>query len=118
MPCLTALITISTRASLKKFHTYNLTLGLGADGAGWEFDRIGTEKEKMGVQKELAELRERLSRVEEWKGRRDAIDAELSRVWVQGGDELAPPPYIDGDKTTEQNAENEEGSTEAVGPTP
>ena len=37
------LITISTRASLKRYHTFNLTLGLGEDGSGWEYDRIGTE---------------------------------------------------------------------------
>jgi len=37
------LITISTRASLKGYHTFNLTLGLGEDGSGWEYERIGTE---------------------------------------------------------------------------
>ncbi|KAJ5920265.1 hypothetical protein N7516_011123 [Penicillium verrucosum] len=86
------LITISTRASLKKYHTYNLTLGLGAEGEVWEFERIGTEKEKLGVEKELQELRKRLDKVDEWKQRREEIDQELQKVWANSG-EVAPPPY-------------------------
>ncbi|KAI7971178.1 hypothetical protein EIK77_006994 [Talaromyces pinophilus] len=86
------LITISTRASLKKYHTFQLTLGLGMSGDEWEFDRIGTEKEKMGVEKELQELRKRLDNVEVWKRRREEIESELNKVWV-ASDELAPPPY-------------------------
>ena len=101
------LITISTRASLKKYHTFNLTLGLGANGMEWEFDRIGTEKEKLGVEKELLELRARLDNVEELKRRRRAIDEELGKVWT-GGEELAPPPY-----QAEEN-DNEEGEEAGV----
>jgi ATP-binding cassette subfamily D (ALD) long-chain fatty acid import protein len=86
------LITISTRASLKKYHTLSLTLGLGPDGMGWEIDRIGTDKEKMGVEKELQELRKRLDNVEAWKRRRQEIDEELRKVFVEDG-ELEPPPY-------------------------
>ncbi|GAD92820.1 peroxisomal ABC transporter (PXA1), putative [Paecilomyces variotii No. 5] len=86
------LITISTRASLKKYHTFTLTLGLGPRGDEWEFERIGTEKEKLGVEKELQELRKRLDKVEEWKKRREDIENELRKVWVEEG-ELAPPPY-------------------------
>ncbi|RFU24824.1 hypothetical protein B7463_g11513, partial [Scytalidium lignicola] len=89
------LITISTRASLKRYHTFNLTLGLGPDGLEWEYERIGTEKEKMGVEKELLELRERLALVEQWKVRREEIEQELARVWVDGGDAFDPPPYAD-----------------------
>ena len=74
------LITISTRASLKKYHTFNLILGLGVHGAGWGFERIGTEEEKMGVNRELQELRERLAKVENWKQRRDQIIEELGHV--------------------------------------
>lgn len=90
-----ALITISTRASLKRYHTFTLTLGLGDEGESWEFQRIGTETEKQSVEKELAELREHLANVEEWKRRRQEIDNELGKVWVEGGDELAPPPYAE-----------------------
>ncbi|EKV11286.1 Peroxisomal ABC transporter (PXA1), putative [Penicillium digitatum] len=86
------LITISTRASLKKYHTYNLTLGLGSEGEVWELERIGTEKEKLGVEKELLELRKRLDKVDEWKQRREEIDQELQKVWTNNG-EVAPPPY-------------------------
>jgi len=93
-----ALITISTRASLKKYHTYNLVLGMGERGDEWEFQRIGTEREKMHVEKELQELRERLSQVEEWKSRHEEIERELARVWVEGGDDLSPPPYVEATK--------------------
>ncbi|KAF2707284.1 peroxisomal ABC transporter-like protein [Pleomassaria siparia CBS 279.74] len=87
------LITISTRASLKRYHTFTLTLGLGINGEEWDFQRIGTESEKSSVEKELAELRERLAKVEEWKLRRQEIEEELNKVWIEGGDELSPPPY-------------------------
>lgn len=86
------LITISTRASLKKYHTFNLTLGLASDGEQWEFERIGTEKEKLGVEKELQELRRRLEKVDDWKRRREEIEDELRKVLVDDG-ELTPPPY-------------------------
>ncbi|PWY82861.1 hypothetical protein BO70DRAFT_361779 [Aspergillus heteromorphus CBS 117.55] len=90
------LITISTRASLKKYHTYNLSIGLGEAGEHWEFERIGTAKEKLGVEKELQEIRKRLDKVEEWKQRREEIEHELHKVWVEEGGELSPPPYEDG----------------------
>jgi len=93
------LITISTRASLKKYHTFNLTLGLGDDGSEWDWERIGTEKEKMGVERELHELRERLAKVKEWEDRKVEIETELAKVWVDGGEELETPAYV------EQNTE-------------
>ncbi|OTA64233.1 hypothetical protein K449DRAFT_328391 [Hypoxylon sp. EC38] len=89
------LITISTRASLKKYHTFNLILGTGENGDEWEFERIGTEREKMQVEKELQELHERLAQVEEWKRRREEIEKELAQVWVEGDTSLEPPPYVD-----------------------
>jgi ATP-binding cassette, subfamily D (ALD), peroxisomal long-chain fatty acid import protein len=90
------LITISTRASLKKYHSFNLKLGLGEEGADWAFQKIGTDEEKLGVEKELQELRRRLSQVEEWKMRREEIEAELKKVMVEGGkDSLDSPPYIE-----------------------
>ncbi|KAK5000813.1 ATP-binding cassette long-chain fatty acid transporter pxa1 [Elasticomyces elasticus] len=85
------LITISTRASLKRYHSFTLALGLGPEGDEWDFQRIGTESEKSTVEKELQELRERLSKVDEWKSRRRQIDEELGRVWVGGGQELEVP---------------------------
>ncbi|KAI1368279.1 ABC transporter transmembrane region 2-domain-containing protein [Xylaria arbuscula] len=90
------LITISTRASLKKYHTFNLALGLGDNGDEWEFERIGTEREKMQVERELQELRERLSQVDEWRQRREEIERELAEVWTEKNDApLDPPSYIE-----------------------
>ncbi|KAK2742467.1 hypothetical protein FQN57_005358 [Myotisia sp. PD_48] len=86
------LITISTRVSLKKHHTFNLTLGLEPDNMGWEIDRIGTEKEKLGVEKELQELRKRLNDVDALKQRKRQIEHELNKVWVEDG-ELVTPDY-------------------------
>ncbi|KAI1273046.1 lipid transporter [Xylaria sp. FL0933] len=88
------LITISTRASLKKYHTFNLVLGLGDNGDEWEFERIGTEREKMQVERELQDLRERLSQVEQWRKRREEIEKELAQVWTESNDTpLDPPSY-------------------------
>ncbi|GFP59993.1 peroxisomal long-chain fatty acid import protein 2 [Trichoderma asperellum] len=88
------LITISTRASLKKYHTYNLQLGVGDDADSWEFERIGTEREKMQVEKEVQDLRERLAQVDELKKRREEIEKELNAVWTEKGDLLDAPSYI------------------------
>ena len=92
-----ALITISTRASLKRYHSYTLTLGLGEEANEYEFNRIGTANEKSSVEREIQELREKLSQVEDWKQRRKAIDEELSKVWVSGQEqELPAPEYHNG----------------------
>ncbi|KAK4451660.1 putative lipid transporter [Podospora aff. communis PSN243] len=107
------LITISTRASLKKYHTYNLVLGMGERGDEWELQRIGTEREKLQVERELQELRERLAQVEKWKSRHEEIEKELAKVWIEGGDDdLAPPPYIakDGGEKTEAEPETDDGT--------
>jgi ATP-binding cassette subfamily D (ALD) long-chain fatty acid import protein len=113
----TALITISTRASLKRYHDYTLTLGLGESGEEWEFQRIGTASEKSSVEKELAELRERLAKVEEWKRRRTEIEEELNKVWVEGGDSLGPPAYMEHEAVSvdlDSKASTSEGSEEHV----
>lgn len=89
-----ALITISTRASLKRYHSYTLTLGQGESGEEWDFHQIGTSAEKSSVDKELAELHARLAKVDDWKKRRQEIEDELNKVWVEGGDDLAPPSYL------------------------
>ncbi|KAL2125313.1 hypothetical protein VTJ04DRAFT_1678 [Mycothermus thermophilus] len=81
------LITISTRASLKKYHTYNLILGQGDDSSQWELQRIGTESEKMHARRELEELREKLAQVDKWRARHAEIEAELNKVWVHADDE-------------------------------
>jgi ATP-binding cassette subfamily D (ALD) long-chain fatty acid import protein len=90
-----ALITVSTRASLKKYHTFNLVLGQGDNGDEWQFDRIGTEQEKLQVEREVQELRERLAQVEEWKKRREEIEDELAAVWTDKGGALEAPAYTE-----------------------
>ncbi|KPI38821.1 ATP-binding cassette sub-family D member 2 [Cyphellophora attinorum] len=82
------LITISTRASLRKYHSYNLILGLGDEGYDWDMVKIGSEEEKMNAEKELSQLRENLAQVEEWKKRKAEIDAELGQVMLKGGEHL------------------------------
>jgi ATP-binding cassette subfamily D (ALD) long-chain fatty acid import protein len=98
------LITISTRASLKRYHTFNLTLGLGEDGTEWEYERIGTEEEKMGVERELHELREKLKKVQEWESRKKEIEGELEKVWTEGGEVLDPPTYVEEKGDGDENA--------------
>ena len=100
---------MSTRASLKKYHTYNLILGQGESGDGWEFERIGTEREKLQVEKELQDLRERLSKVDEWKQRRSEIEEELAAVWTDAGESLSAPSY-----TEVERPESEAGFHEAL----
>ncbi|KAK4504087.1 hypothetical protein PRZ48_005002 [Zasmidium cellare] len=87
------LITISTRASLKRYHSYTLTLGLGEEANEYEFVRIGTASEKNSVLQEIQELREKLAQVDEWKQRKQHIEEELSKVWVSGKQELEAPEY-------------------------
>ncbi|ERS98689.1 ATP-binding protein cassette, subfamily D (ALD), peroxisomal long-chain fatty acid import protein [Sporothrix schenckii 1099-18] len=111
------LITISTRASLKKYHTFNLILGMGERGDEWSFERIGTEREKQNVERELQELRERLAKVSEWRTRRDEIEKELAQVWVEGGEApLAPPPYTEV-AALESSASPEKGTPDVTGET-
>lgn len=95
------LLTISTRVSLKRYHTWNLDLGQGDDGLEWVFDRIGTVEEQEGVERELESLRQRLGKVKEWEARRAEIEQELKKVWVKGeGDDgdmakdLEAPAYV------------------------
>ncbi|KAK4147902.1 ABC transporter transmembrane region 2-domain-containing protein [Dichotomopilus funicola] len=80
------LITISTRASLKKYHTFNLVIQGDRNDERWELQRIGTESEKMHARRELEELREKLAQVDQWKARHAEIERELGKVWVEGGE--------------------------------
>ena len=78
------LLTISTRASLKKYHSFVLELGTGEDGFGWVFERIGTERERVGVEREIRELKDRLEQVDGLRKRLGEIEGELGKVWVKG----------------------------------
>ncbi|RMD40355.1 hypothetical protein DV735_g4782, partial [Chaetothyriales sp. CBS 134920] len=112
------LVTISTRASLRKYHTYNLTLGLGDEGYDWEMVKIGSDQEKQGVEKELEELRERLVQVEAWKRRKAEIDQELGHVLLKDGQELPAPSYsVSGpEEVEEEHKEVEEQHDEPEEP--
>lgn len=87
------LITISTRLSLKKYHTYQLTLGtinVGRVGEGqaWEFDRIGTESERRSVERELEELKAVLKKMDGLEKRRVVVERELKGLgMVEEGQE-------------------------------
>ena len=88
------LISISTRASLKRYHTFALSLGRGEIPSNYSLERIGTEQEKMGVERELEDLRERLAQVEGWRKRKTEVEEQLARVWIkrsQERTELHPP---------------------------
>ena len=96
----TTLLTISTRVSLKRYHTWNLDMGQGDDGSEWVFDRIGTVEEQEGVERELEGLRERLGMVEKWEMRKGEIEGELRKVWVRDESEesaktLEEPGYVE-----------------------
>lgn len=111
------LVTISTRVSLKKYHVWNLRLGLGlsegASGDGdeegdeWTYERIGTEEERTGVEREVAELRERLAQVDGWEARKAEVERELKMVWVsssvdddRSADGIEEMKYNENSKTT------------------
>jgi ATP-binding cassette, subfamily D (ALD), peroxisomal long-chain fatty acid import protein len=49
----------------------------------------------MAVEREIQDLRERLSQVEEWNSRREQIEGELAKVWVESGEALKPPSYAE-----------------------
>ena len=68
------------------------------------------------MEKELAELRERLAKVEEWKRRRTEIEEELNKVWVEGGDSLGPPAYMEHEAVSvdlDSKASTSEGSEQS-----
>ena len=104
------LITLSTRVGLRKYHAWNLKLGLDQDdtpresseeeqvdetagdeevgeGKEWEILRVGTQEEKVGIERELAMLREKLDQVEEWERRKRDIESELGLVLVKPTEE-------------------------------
>lgn len=63
----------------------------------------------MQVERERQVIRERLAQVDEWKRRRDEVEAELARVWVDGGDALDAPEYVG---VEEKEVEEEEALSE------
>lgn len=49
--------------------------------------------------------------MEEWKRRRQEIEDELNKVWVNSGEELAPPPYIEKEDEAQNGGLGEESGT-------
>lgn len=84
---------------------------MGERGDEWEFQRIGTQREKMHVERELQELRERLAQVEKWKARREEIEKELAKVWVEGGEEMSPPPYVEAESHSQIQIQAQSGAS-------
>lgn len=86
---------------------------MGDNGDEWEFQRIGTESEKQSTEKEIAELRSQLEKVEEWRARKEEIDAELNKVWTEGSGELDAPDYLSaGNQKKEEDVRD--GNEDAV----
>jgi len=63
-----------------KYHQYQLRLGTGDDGYGWEFQQLSSAQGRMTIEKEIAELEELLQEVDGWKSRRAEIEAALTKV--------------------------------------
>jgi len=74
------LVTISHRPTLLKYHQYQLRLGTGDDGYGWEMEQLSSAKGRMTIEKEIAELEELMKEVDGWKARRQEIETALSKV--------------------------------------
>lgn len=77
-------VTVSTRVSLKRYHSYCLSLGTGDQGDEWSWEKIGSDEEKGRAEREVGELRAYLEQVEGWKARLEEVQGELGRVWVKG----------------------------------
>ncbi|KAJ3179473.1 hypothetical protein HDU85_004884 [Gaertneriomyces sp. JEL0708] len=71
-------ITISHRPSLFKYHQYLLSVGQGASGTEWTFERIGEEGVRVGVEAEIKLLEEKLRDVENLRSRLKDINSELN----------------------------------------
>jgi ATP-binding cassette, subfamily D (ALD), peroxisomal long-chain fatty acid import protein len=75
-----ALVTISHRPTLLKYHQNQLRLGTGEEGYGWELHQLSSVQGRMTIEKEIAELEELMSQVEGWKARRAEIETALTKV--------------------------------------
>lgn len=79
MSCLclyVALLTISHRPALFKYHRFLLRL-TGNNGE-WEWETIGTREQIQSVEKELSSLKSKLQEVDGLRSRLAEIDNELS----------------------------------------
>jgi ATP-binding cassette subfamily D (ALD) long-chain fatty acid import protein len=63
-----------------KYHQYQLRLGTGEDGYGWEHQQLSSVQGRMTIEKEIAELEQLLEQVHGWRSRRQEIEAALTKV--------------------------------------
>jgi ATP-binding cassette subfamily D (ALD) long-chain fatty acid import protein len=75
-----ALVTISHRPTLLKYHQYQLRLGTGDEGYGWELQQLSSAQGRMTIEKEIAELEEMMKEVDGWKARREEIETALTKA--------------------------------------
>jgi ATP-binding cassette, subfamily D (ALD), peroxisomal long-chain fatty acid import protein len=75
-----ALVTISHRPTLLKYHQNQLRLGTGEDGYGWELQQLSSAQGRMTIEKEISELEELMTQVDGWKTRREEIETALTKV--------------------------------------
>jgi hypothetical protein len=75
---LLALITISHRPTLNKYHKSLLTLGTGSEGHEWEFNQIGGVEERLSLEREIADLELKLQQIEGHKKRLAEVESDLN----------------------------------------
>ena len=63
-----------------KYHQYQLRLGTGDEGYGWELHQLSSAQGRMTIEKEIAELEQLMEQVDGWKSRRAEIEAALTKV--------------------------------------
>jgi ATP-binding cassette, subfamily D (ALD), peroxisomal long-chain fatty acid import protein len=65
---------------LLKYHQYQLRLGTGEDGYGWELHQLSSAQGRLTIEKEIAELEELMEQVDHWKARREEIEVALTKI--------------------------------------
>lgn len=76
-----ALVTISHRPTLRKFHTWELAIGQGPDGRGWELRRIDAASTGDGPSSPAAHsLHEELTALQAAMAQRPALLARRQHV--------------------------------------
>lgn len=63
-----------------KYHQYQLRLGTGDEGYGWELQQLSSAQGRMTIEKEIAELEEMMKEVDGWKARREEIETALTKA--------------------------------------
>ena len=88
-----------------------MTVGLGENGAGWDFQRIGTLKDVSTVEKEVEEIRKRLAHAEILKKRRAEIERELNKCWMVNEEPEPSSAFEKKDHKDEKERDNDDDRT-------